>query len=153
MDEAAPLHVSRALAGRGVLLTGCTGYVGRLVLEQLLRCCPDVAAVHVLVRPGTQRGAPAEEPPDAKLAAAAAARSGASSSASAARARVVRLLTSSGLFSAVPPAQLLKVHVVEGQLTQPGLGLSEAQVAALAASVDAVVHAAGAVELGAGAHA
>jgi hypothetical protein len=135
-----PLSASRALAGRGVLLTGATGYVGRLVLERLLRCCPDVAAVHVLVRPGTRRSTAAEEQQAG----------GSRSSSAASRERVVRLLTSSGLFNAVPPAQLRKIHVVEGQLSQPGLGLSEAQVAALAASVDVVLHAAGAVELDAG---
>jgi nucleoside-diphosphate-sugar epimerase len=49
------LSIARELSGRSVLLTGATGYVGRLVLEQLLRCCPDIAAVYVLVRPGQQQ--------------------------------------------------------------------------------------------------
>lgn len=36
------LSVAAAFAGRGVLITGATGYVGSLVLEQLLRVCPAV---------------------------------------------------------------------------------------------------------------
>ncbi len=33
------------------MLPGATGYVGSLVLEQLLRVCPDVRAVYVSIRP------------------------------------------------------------------------------------------------------
>jgi thioester reductase-like protein len=96
------LSIRQAFRGSSVLLTGCTGYVGRLVLEQLLRCCPDIAAVHVLVRPDTQRQR----------------QGGTCRSAAAARDRVVRLLTSSGLFNEVEAAQLRKIHVVEGHLAQ-----------------------------------
>ena len=39
-----------AFAGRTVLLTGVTGFVGSLVLEQLLRTCPDVRKVFVIAR-------------------------------------------------------------------------------------------------------
>lgn len=39
-----------AYAGRTVLLTGVTGFVGSLVLEQLLRTCPEIARVYVVVR-------------------------------------------------------------------------------------------------------
>lgn len=44
------LSVRNALAGRTVLLTGITGFVGSLVLEQLLRTCPDVHKVYVIAR-------------------------------------------------------------------------------------------------------
>ena len=36
------LSVADAFDGRSVLITGATGYVGSLVLEQLLRVCPGV---------------------------------------------------------------------------------------------------------------
>lgn len=44
------VSVCNALAGRTVLLTGITGFVGSLVLEQLLRTCPDVHKVYVIAR-------------------------------------------------------------------------------------------------------
>ncbi|KAM6359819.1 fatty acyl-CoA reductase 1 isoform 3-T5 [Alca torda] len=36
--------------GKNVLLTGATGFLGKVLLEKLLRSCPNVKAVYVLVR-------------------------------------------------------------------------------------------------------
>ncbi|XP_039296931.1 putative fatty acyl-CoA reductase CG5065 [Nilaparvata lugens] len=36
--------------GRCVLVTGGTGFMGKVLLEKLLRCCPDVERVYVLCR-------------------------------------------------------------------------------------------------------
>lgn len=38
-------------AGRDVLLTGATGFMGKVLLEKLLRCCPDIRRMYILVRP------------------------------------------------------------------------------------------------------
>lgn len=53
------VSVTAAFAGATVLLTGATGYVGSLVLEQLLRLCPGVERILILVRPKRGR-CPAE---------------------------------------------------------------------------------------------
>jgi FlaA1/EpsC-like NDP-sugar epimerase len=37
--------------GKTVLLTGCTGFVGKVVLEKFLRCLPGVKKIFVLMRP------------------------------------------------------------------------------------------------------
>ncbi|CAB1322844.1 unnamed protein product [Coregonus sp. 'balchen'] len=37
--------------GKNVLITGATGFMGKVLLEKLLRSCPGVKAVYVLVRP------------------------------------------------------------------------------------------------------
>ncbi|XP_069079663.1 fatty acyl-CoA reductase 1 isoform X4 [Pleurodeles waltl] len=37
--------------GKNVLITGATGFMGKVLLEKLLRSCPKVKAVYVLVRP------------------------------------------------------------------------------------------------------
>lgn len=44
------LSVRSSFKGKNVFITGITGYVGSLVLEQLLRVCPDVGRVYVLIR-------------------------------------------------------------------------------------------------------
>ena len=38
-------------AGRDVLVTGATGFMGKVLLEKLLRCCPDIRRLYILVRP------------------------------------------------------------------------------------------------------
>lgn len=37
--------------GKTILLTGVTGFLGKLILEKLLRSCYDLEKVYVLVRP------------------------------------------------------------------------------------------------------
>ena len=39
--------------GSGILLTGATGFVGKAVLEKLIRMCPRIAAIFILLRPKT----------------------------------------------------------------------------------------------------
>ena len=34
-----------------LFLTGCTGFVGKVVLEKIMRSCPDFKKIYVLVRP------------------------------------------------------------------------------------------------------
>ena len=33
------------------MLTGCTGFLGKVVLEKLLRACPDVETIFIMMRP------------------------------------------------------------------------------------------------------
>jgi fatty acyl-CoA reductase len=40
--------------GKKVLVTGGTGFVGKVLIEKLLRCCPGIDTVYVMVR--TRRG-------------------------------------------------------------------------------------------------
>ncbi|MDX1589116.1 MAG: fatty acyl-CoA reductase [Oleiphilaceae bacterium] len=43
-------RVCQHLRGRRVLLTGTTGFLGKVVLEKLMRSVPDIGAVHLLIR-------------------------------------------------------------------------------------------------------
>eukprot|EP01117_Protostelium_nocturnum_P019428 TRINITY_DN8428_c0_g1_i3.p1 TRINITY_DN8428_c0_g1~~TRINITY_DN8428_c0_g1_i3.p1 ORF type:complete len:1163 (-),score=522.34 TRINITY_DN8428_c0_g1_i3:54-3542(-) len=46
----ASLSVLSSLKGRGVLLTGCTGFVGKVLLEKLLRDVTEVGRIFVIIR-------------------------------------------------------------------------------------------------------
>ncbi|KAJ1521680.1 hypothetical protein ONE63_003323 [Megalurothrips usitatus] len=48
--EAGVGGVPEFYAGRDLLVTGATGFMGKVLLEKLLRCCPDVRTIYILVR-------------------------------------------------------------------------------------------------------
>jgi fatty acyl-CoA reductase len=37
--------------GQNMFVTGATGFLGKVLLEKLIRMCPDVGNIFVLVRP------------------------------------------------------------------------------------------------------
>ena len=43
--------VAKFYAGRSVFVTGGTGFVGKQILEKLLRSCPAIERIYILVRP------------------------------------------------------------------------------------------------------
>jgi fatty acyl-CoA reductase len=108
-------------AGRGVLVTGGTGFIGKVLVEKLLRSCPQVGAVYLLVR-----ATPKETPQE----------------------RVAALLASDTFdrVRAEQPGAAAKVVAVAGELTQEGLGLAPADVAALADTVSVVLHVAATIK-------
>ncbi|KAM3609502.1 uncharacterized protein V6R79_015928 [Siganus canaliculatus] len=44
------VNIPEYYAGKTVLITGATGFMGKVLLEKLLRSCPDVTSVYVMVR-------------------------------------------------------------------------------------------------------
>ncbi|CAL8462842.1 g2376 [Coccomyxa elongata] len=108
-----PKHHPRAL-----------GFVGSVTLEQLLRTCPDVRKVILLVR--RKKSQSGEQ-------------------------RLEHLLHERPLFRGmwvggrIPDAVRAKLHVLEGDLSEPDCGLSEHQLAELHAEVDWVIHSAASI--------
>lgn len=43
--------VSEFYRERDIFLTGGTGFIGKVFIEKILRCCPDVGGIYVLIRP------------------------------------------------------------------------------------------------------
>lgn len=43
--------IAEFYAGKNVLITGATGFMGKVLVEKLLRSCPQVRALYLLVRP------------------------------------------------------------------------------------------------------
>ncbi|XP_066990944.2 putative fatty acyl-CoA reductase CG5065 [Anabrus simplex] len=113
-----PNRITDTLNDRVVLITGATGFMGKVLVEKILRKCPGVDTVYVLVRPKKGR-----EP----------------------RQRVEDIFTSP-LYDKLKAqrglAILKKVVGIAGDVSAPDLGLSEADRKLLCERVDIVVHAA-----------
>lgn len=45
------LGIREFYAGKNVLITGCTGFVGKVILEKMMRSCPEINKFYVMVRP------------------------------------------------------------------------------------------------------
>ncbi len=111
---------SPASPGRSYLLTGGTGFVGKLVLENLLRRRQElgVERIFLLVRP--------QGPLSAER-------------------RFERNVASAPCLQHLPPDWRDRVSVIAGELAAPGLGLAAEHAEALRAGVTHVVHGAAAV--------
>jgi len=45
------LDIPEFYSNKTIVVTGCTGFVGKVVLEKLMRSCPNFKCIYVLVRP------------------------------------------------------------------------------------------------------
>lgn len=43
--------ISDFFRGRHVLITGATGFMGKVLVEKLLHSCPNIACIYLLIRP------------------------------------------------------------------------------------------------------
>jgi alcohol-forming fatty acyl-CoA reductase len=109
-----------------VLLTGVTGFVGKVVLYDLLRRSEElgIARFSVLVRPKASRHGSTQAPAD----------------------RFDSGVARAEIFRQLPAGWDKRVRVVSANLEQPDLGLSEVDRAELEASVTHVIHCAASVE-------
>ncbi|MED5620510.1 fatty acyl-CoA reductase [Ideonella sp. BN130291] len=119
--------VATALAGKRVLITGTTGFIGKVVLEKLVRDVPGIARM-VLVLRGSRQHADALQ-------------------------RLRAEVLSSSVFDhlrCTAAARLQRfvdeqLQVVDGSLTEPQLGLEAEAFARLASEVDVIVNIAASV--------
>ncbi|XP_041471923.1 fatty acyl-CoA reductase 1-like [Lytechinus variegatus] len=107
--------VSDFYAGKTLMITGATGFIGKVMLEKLLRCCPDIRRVFLLVRPksGIKASARIEE------------------------------ITSGILFDKVREAQpgfQSKLIPIESDLMDSDLGLKEEDIRTLQQETELVFH-------------
>jgi thioester reductase-like protein len=127
MSPSAFLSVQSELAGKHILITGTTGFLGKVVLEKLLRKVPDVYQISLFARPNQQFKSAKE--------------------------RVINEVISSSVFDTLRASMgdlfdefiESKITVVEGELTKPGLGMPAAQFQALANDIDVVINCAASV--------
>uniref|UniRef100_A0A182WCN9 Fatty acyl-CoA reductase n=1 Tax=Anopheles minimus TaxID=112268 RepID=A0A182WCN9_9DIPT len=91
--------IPAVFAGADVFITGGTGFMGKVLIEKLLRSCPQIARVFVLMR--AKRGKSLEER--------------------------IKTITDGVLFDLLKSSQpdaLKKIHPIEGDCTQLKLGMS-----------------------------
>ncbi|KAJ6637081.1 putative fatty acyl-CoA reductase [Pseudolycoriella hygida] len=103
-----------------VLVTGGTGFLGKVLIEKLLRTCEDIQCVYVLVR--SKRGLSSEK-------------------------RYADLIKNP-IFDRIRtsnPNQLHKLICVAGDIAQPMIGLTESDVTKLIENVNIVFHSAATV--------
>lgn len=107
--------------GRQILITGATGFMGKVLVEKLLRSCPDIETIYLLMRP--KRGN------DVRL-------------------RLQELLNAT-LFDKLRrqnPEKLNKLVPICGDITMPELGLSSTDQKILEENVSVVFHSAATVK-------
>ena len=107
-------------AGKSIFITGGTGFLGKVLVEKLLRSCPDVKKIYLLVRPKGDVGS---------------------------QERVENILDSE-LFSRVRevhPEYKDVIHVMKGDMSEPSLGMSEDDQRLLHETVEVVFHSAATV--------
>lgn len=128
MSRSLEFSLTGALKGRRLLVTGSTGFIGKVFLAMLLDRCPEVDRVFVLVRPR-----PGREPEE----------------------RFFDTVHGSPAFAALREKHddhfdhflREKVAVLAGDATSPDFGLKPATVAGLSGRVDAVLNIAGLVAM------
>lgn len=118
------LSVRETLAGKNILLVGVTGFIGKVWLVDLLENVPDIGKITLLIRRNRTTSA---------------------------QRRFEKIVEESPTFDTLQERHgrrlgaflKEKVEVVEGDVSQPGLGLEEATQAKLAKSLDLIVNSAG----------
>jgi len=44
-------YIPAFFVNRSIFITGGTGFLGKALIEKLLRSCPDIAKIYLLIRP------------------------------------------------------------------------------------------------------
>ncbi|XP_030368978.1 putative fatty acyl-CoA reductase CG5065 [Scaptodrosophila lebanonensis] len=120
-DDSNYTPIGQFYAGRSVFITGGTGFMGKVLVEKLLRSCPDIRNIYLLIRP--KRGQEVS-------------------------ARLTELLNAP-LFESLrreKPKELSKVIPISGDITSEELGISESDQALLCRTVSIVFHSAATVK-------
>lgn len=115
------------LSGKQVLITGTTGFLGKVVLEKLIRVVPDIGGIYLLIRGNKSH--------------------------SNARSRFLDEIASSSVFDrlrhddndAFESFIETRIHCITGEVTEPRFGLDDAAFKELAGNVNAFINSAASV--------
>ncbi|EDV94977.1 putative fatty acyl-CoA reductase CG5065 [Drosophila grimshawi] len=113
--DAGVSEIANYYAGKTILITGATGFMGKVLVEKLLRSCADLNAIYLLIR--TKKGV---EPTVRKE-------------------QYFKCVIFNKLFEKHPDI-VNKVRVIKGDVLEPNLGLSANDINTLANNVQIVFH-------------
>lgn len=115
-------QIAEFYSGRSVLITGASGFVGKVLIEKLLRACPTINRIFVLIRPKWNKK------PHERL----------------------RELLESPLFDGVRGNSSVQLEesvvLVEGDVMHPNLGLNSFDLSRITAEVSVIFHSAATVK-------
>lgn len=122
--QSAPLSVRKAFAGKQVMIIGVTGFIGKVWLANTLLDLPEVDRIYLLIR--RQKSNPADR-------------------------RFRKMIEESPVFdplfekygSKMSDFLREKIEIIEGDVTEPGLGLSDQTSRALRQNLDLIVNSSG----------
>jgi len=122
--HSAPFSVRKALGGKRVMLIGVTGFIGKVWLANTLMDLPEIGKLYLLIR--RQKSSPAQQ-------------------------RFKKMIEGSPVFDPLFEkygdrlGSLLaeKIEVVEGDVSQPGLGLDSETAARLRKDLDLIINSSG----------
>ncbi|MDP4548469.1 fatty acyl-CoA reductase [Marinobacter sp. MDS2] len=120
-------QVLKRLKGKRVLITGTSGFLGKVVLEKLIRAVPEIGGVYLLIR-GNRKYADA-------------------------RSRFIEEIATSSVFDSVRESDpesfesflADKVQCITGEVTEPEFGIGQEAFQKLAGNLDAVINSAASV--------
>lgn len=127
-NQQSSTSILQTLQGKNIFLTGATGFVGKVILEKILRSIPTIAGLYVLVRP--RKGSTADE-------------------------RMYKEIVQSEIFARLKQEiglenfnQLIKnkLHAFGGEMTQSQVGLSPTDLEYFKSNINVIIHCAAIVD-------
>jgi len=116
--EATPIQ--KWFTGQNLFITGGTGFIGKVIIEKLLRSCPDIGKIYMLVRP--KRGQGPQERVDEIL-----------------DSELFKLCKQSN------PNYREPIHPISGDMTEPNLGMTAEDRELITKDCTIVIHSAATV--------
>ncbi|CAH1406258.1 unnamed protein product [Nezara viridula] len=116
-----PTSIPEYFAGQSIFITGGTGLMGKLLLEKILRCCPDIRTIYLLIRPkkfGTIQQ----------------------------RWEEIMTLPLFDILRETNRDSFSKVHLVRGDIAEENLGISQQDTEMLIENVTIIYHAAAMIQ-------
>lgn len=110
-------EIAKWFSGKSVFVTGATGFVGKCVVEKLLYDCPDIGNIYIMIR--NKRGQNFEQR----------------------KCDYAKHIVFTRLRETKPNV-LNKIKIVQGDLNEPKLGISDADRELIAKTVTVVFHSA-----------